>query len=151
MHQIRPAHTQTHFFSKSIQTHSKGTQGFQRIPQNMLRINVFSSWPFRLQNIKGLKFELFSRSSSSVSICWDKVLRWTFSARKWIFYIALLFGPVPYTDFFALKKLKKTPSKVAQKYKKFHGPFHQLYIKLDHLASIFNCNTGQCRWFSTNY
>ena len=27
----------------------------------------------------------------------------------------------------------------------------RLYIKLDHLASIFNCNTGQCRWFSTYY
>ena len=68
----------------------------------------------------------------------------------------------------ATKKFKQPPSKVAQKYPKKFSPIAtkppklknssskmwlivQLYIKLDHLASIFNCNTGQCRWFSTYY
>ena len=77
MHQIRPAHSRTQFFFKSILTHSKGSQGSQKILQNMLRINVLSSWPFGSQNIKNrvFRFELFSvhhpLCRSAETSCWD--------------------------------------------------------------------------------
>ena len=101
MHQIRSPHRwiRQHFFQIYIDA-PQGVPGVSKNSQNMLQIKVLGSWPFGSQNIKNrvFGFEFF----------------------PFIFLCVILLRQIQFL--FALKKLKKPPSKVVQKYSKKNSP-----------------------------
>ena len=140
MHQIRSPHRwiRQHFFQISIDA-PQGVPGVSKNSKNMLQIKVLSSWPFGSQNIKNGAFgvEFFPFIFLCVILLRQGAEMDLQHQKMNLSFIQLYYLAQFYIQFFlALKKLKKTPSKVQKN--SSSKMWLQLYIKLDHLASIFN-------------